>query len=139
MGKAMNDKDSRGYEHPLALPTERGPMGPRTRVGFLGLGKTDLTWQLPLRHGEHAWIGYLGFRIDPGPLSKGAMNLDPTKLVGNMVSCWVCDRDLENLEMVTGPCLGAPDDRYIPTRDEFRSWPEERQEEWINALNQDRE
>lgn len=132
MGETMKNKDNRGYEHPLSLgqpPAGGGPIRSQTQVIGMGLDP-DPSWELPFQHGQHAWIGMLAFRVESESLARGALAFSPAHLAQLTVACWVCDRVLEHLEMIDGPCLGDPSGRYTPTRGEYLAWPDERRMEF---------
>lgn len=129
-----NDNGTRGYEHPLSLDGRGSGLPPHAHLH--GMGGPNPLWQLPEKHGQHSWIAKLGFSVPAALMVEGGVAVDPRRLANVEVYCWVCERDLEDSEMAATPCLGDPADRYIPTRSEFRGWPEERQLEWLDSLDE---
>jgi hypothetical protein len=91
----------------------------------------DYTLNFPVRHGEHNWLIVLHMPTSAEDLLTGGFAFRPQSLAGLHVYCWVCERDFD-AHVAEGPCLGDPYGRAVPTRAEFRAWPDEQKIAWMD-------
>ena len=126
-------------EHPLGLP--RANFLPKSSPYQVDRGEhcigvavagVDPVLNLPERHGEHNWLVCIKMATPAKHMLSGGFAFRPHAMADFHAYCWVCERDFTD-DIAEGPCLGDPRGLPVPTRAEFRGWPDEKKAAWVET------